>query len=153
LEESESHRIPLRSEILARTAVHRSGSIGMDDGSTSAYSLPMGRPLRLRIISLAAAYAVALQGLLSAFTPVALALPVGVLCSGQFLDEPTVPASHEPSCTSACVMFGATTVPAPPDVVAGRQRPSATLELFLPLAPLTAAPRGLQTARAPPSVW
>ncbi len=67
----------------------------MDDGSTSAYSLPMGRLLRLRIIALAAAYAVALQGLLSAFTPVAVALPVGVLCSGQILDETTVPAPHE----------------------------------------------------------
>jgi hypothetical protein len=78
---------------------------------------------------------------------------VGVLCSGQVLDEPTVPASHEPSCTSACVMFGATAAPAPPDVVTGRQLPRATLELFPPLAPLPAAPRGLQTARAPPSVW
>ena len=58
----------------------------MDDGSASAYSLPMGRPYRLRIIALIAAYAVALQGLLSAFTPMAVALPVGVLCSGQTLD-------------------------------------------------------------------
>jgi hypothetical protein len=124
----------------------------MDDGSASAYSLPMGRPFRLRIIALIAAYAVALQGLLSAFTPMAVALPVGVLCSGQTLDEPSAPVNHEPACASACVMLGSIVAPPPPNVVIDRQIATATLELFPSSAPCAAAPRGLQTARAPPSV-
>ncbi len=49
-------------------------------------------PFRLRAIALIAAYAVALQGLLAAFVPVASALPSAVLCSGQMLDGPAEPA-------------------------------------------------------------
>ena len=124
----------------------------MDDGSANAYSLAMRRPLRLRAITLIAAYAVALQGLLSASVPIAVALPVGVLCSGQTLDEPSTPVNHEPACASACVMLGASVAPPPPDVVIDRQVVNVTLGLFPALVPLTAAPRGLQTARAPPSV-
>jgi hypothetical protein len=124
----------------------------MDDGSASAYSLAMGRPFRFRIIALIAAYAVALQGLLSAFSPMAAAFPAGVLCSGQTLDGPSAPANHEPACVSACVMLGAAATPPPPDVVIGRQFTRTALEPRLVAAPCVAAPRGLQTARAPPSV-
>jgi hypothetical protein len=124
----------------------------MDDGSVSAYSLAMGRPLQLKAIALIVAYAVALQGLLSAFVPMAVALPVGVLCSGQTLDEPSAPANHEPACASACVMLGAAAAPLPPDVIVGRQVAGTAIELVPASAPRNAAPRGLQTARAPPSV-
>lgn len=132
--------------------MHRSGSIGMDDGSASAYRLAMGRPLRLRIIALIAAYAVALQGLLSAFAPIAVALPAGVLCSGQTLDEPAAPATHEMSCTSACAMLGAAAAPPQPDVVISRQVVDVALGSVPAPARLAAEPRGLQAARAPPSV-
>ena len=124
----------------------------MDDGSATAYSLAMDRPFRLRAIALIAAYAVALQGLLSAFAPMAVALPAGVLCSGQALDEPAAPGSHEPACASACAMLGGAAAPPPPDAVIGRQIAGAAPELFPPPAPLAAAPRGLQAARAPPFV-
>ena len=123
----------------------------MDDGSASAYSLAMGL-LRLRIIALTAAYAVALQGLLSAFAPMAVALPAGVLCSGQTLDDPAAPANHEMSCTSACAVLGAAAAPPPPNVVISRQVVDVTLGSVAAPARLAAEPRGLQTARAPPSV-
>ena len=76
----------------------------------------IGRPLRLRVIALAAAYAVALQGLLAAFVPVVMATPAGILCSGEATTDPGVPADHGPSCASACAMLGGPAGPLPPGV-------------------------------------
>ena len=108
--------------------------------------------LRLRVIALVAAYAVALQGLLAAFSPVAAAWPAGVLCSGQSMDEPVAPVSHEPSCTNACVMLGAAAAPPPPQVVIAETFAAAVQDVPLFPAPPVGAPKGLQTARAPPFV-
>jgi hypothetical protein len=112
----------------------------------------MRRPLRRKAIALIAAYALALQGLWSAFVPVAVALPAAVLCSGQMADDPGAPAGHEPACSSACVMLGAAAAPAPPDTIIARTFEQSGHELVPVAPPRAAAPRGLQTARAPPSV-
>jgi hypothetical protein len=109
-------------------------------------------PFRLRAIALIAAYAVALQGLLAAYVPVAAALPSAVLCSGQMMDGPAEPAGHEPSCASACAMLGGITGPLPPDVVVAAALASPGHELSLSAAALVAVQRGPQTARAPPLV-
>jgi hypothetical protein len=110
----------------------------------------MRRPLRRKAIALIAAYALALQGLWSAFVPVAVALPAAVLCSGQMADDPGAPAGHELACTSACVMLGASAAP-PPATVIARTFERRRHELMPIAPPRAAAPRGLQTARAPPS--
>ena len=112
----------------------------------------MGRSLRVRAIALVAAYAVALQGLLSAFVvPIAVALPVGMLCSGNTVDDPAAPANHETDCALACATLAAG-APPPPDTVVARHVVRPADDVVVPPAPLSAAPRGLQTARAPPSV-
>ena len=108
--------------------------------------------LRLKAIALIAAYAVAMQGLLSAFVPVAVALPVGVLCSDQTMDGPAVPAGHDPSCTSACAMLGAAAAPPPPDIAIAGAFVRPAHEAVPTSAPSVAALRGLQAARAPPLV-
>ena len=109
-------------------------------------------PFRLRAIALIAAYAVALQGLLVAFGPVAAALPSGVLCSGQMMDGPAEPAGHEPSCASACTMLGGMTAPLPPDLAVAAPLAMPGHDLSLSAAPPIAPQRGPQTARAPPLV-
>lgn len=129
-------------------------------GSAIAWTVGFGRPIdtamirgpfRLRAIALIAAYAVALQGLLAAFVPVAVVLPSTVLCSGQMMDGPAEPAGHEPSCASACAMFGGMTGP-PPDVAVAAQLGRRGHELSWSAAPPVAAQRSPQTARAPPLV-
>lgn len=113
----------------------------------------VGRPLRLRVIALAAAYAVALQGLLAAFVPIAMAAPAGILCSGEATADPGVPAGHEPSCASACAMLGAPAGPPPPGVVIAAVRGYGTSEPNAPeTPPSTASVRGSHAARAPPFV-
>jgi hypothetical protein len=107
---------------------------------------------RLRAIALVAAYALALQGLLSAFVPVAAALPRGALCSGQTADGPADAPRHEPSCTLACTMLGGVVGLLPPDVTVAAQRLPTAREAVPTVALLAAAPRGLQPARAPPSL-
>jgi hypothetical protein len=107
---------------------------------------------RLKAIALIAAYAVAMQGLLSAFVPIAVALPAGILCSDQTMDGPAAPAGHGPSCTSACAMLGAAAAPPPPDVAIGGAFVRSAHQAIPTPAPSVAAPRGLQTARAPPLV-
>jgi hypothetical protein len=109
-------------------------------------------PFRLRAIALIAAYAVALQGLLAAFVPVAVALPSAVLCSGQMMDGPAEPAGHEPSCASACAMLGGMSGPLPPDVAIAAPLASPGHELSWSTAGFIAAQRGPQIARAPPLV-
>ncbi len=125
----------------------------MDGFPVPSYRRIMTRGIfRIRAIALAAAYALALQGLLAAFVPVALALP-GELCSGQSIDGPAAPSSHESSCASACVLLGGASAPPPPDIVAAvRVAVRAANTIFFGAVLLTAAPRGPQTARAPPIV-
>jgi len=106
---------------------------------------------RLRAIALVAAYALALQGLLSAFVPVAAALPSGILCPGQAMDGPADAPGEEPSCTSACAMLGSAAGPPPPGAVIAVQRCQAAHQPTPAAAPFVNAPRGLPTARAPPS--
>jgi hypothetical protein len=102
---------------------------------------------RLKAISLAVAYAVALQGLFAAFVPIAMAEPQGVLCSGDLADGPIAP--HEPSCMSACAM-GGVSAPLPSGVVVSAPLEYRAHVLTLFDAPLNVAPKGPQAARAPP---
>ena len=65
-------------------------------------------PVRRRIVALVAAYAVALQTLLVAFMPVALAVPAdsfAVLCSHD-ADGSGQPAQHDPPCAAMCAAMG-----------------------------------------------
>jgi hypothetical protein len=129
------------------------GSIGMDDGPVRAYSIAMV-PLRRRVIALAAAYAVALQGLLAAFAPAAVAWPdTSLLCSQQIAVEPAKSDGHdERLCAAACVMHGAAAAASPPEIVAARFAvPTAAEQVpsSIRLGPLW---RSAQTARAPPSI-
>ena len=64
--------------------------------------------VRRRTIALVAAYAVALQMLLAAFVPVALAVPAdsfAVLCSHD-ADGPGQPAQHDLPCAAMCAAMG-----------------------------------------------
>jgi hypothetical protein len=66
------------------------------------------RPVRRGTVALVAAYAVALQTLLAAFVPVALAVPAdsfAVLCSHD-ADGPGQPAQHDPPCAAMCAAMG-----------------------------------------------
>lgn len=125
---------------------------GMDGSRLLAYRRGMTRgTLRIRAIALVVAYALALQGLLLAFVPPAMALP-GELCSGETADSPAAPAGHNASCASACVLLGAAAAPPPPNSVVA-VRIAARISNFVPHpAPLIAVPQGPQTARAPPIV-
>lgn len=65
-------------------------------------------PVRRRTVALVAAYAVALQTLLAAFVPVALAIPAdafAVLCSHD-ANGPDQPAKHDPPCAAMCAAMG-----------------------------------------------
>jgi hypothetical protein len=65
-------------------------------------------PVHRRAVALVAAYAVALQTLLAAFVPVALAVPAdsfAVLCSHD-ADSPSRPLQHEPPCAAMCAAMG-----------------------------------------------
>ena len=125
----------------------------MDGRAPAAYRQAMIRgKFQLSAIALVAAYVLALQGLLSAFVPVAAALPRGALCSGQAVDGPANAPRHEPSCTLTCAMLGGVAALLPPDVTVAAQRLQTAREAIPTVALLAAAPRGLQTARAPPSL-
>lgn len=126
----------------------------MDGGPARAYSIAMV-PLRLRAIALVAAYAVALQGLLSAFAPAAVAARAdfAVLCSQQAAGETDQSGDHDRRlCATACVMHGAAAAPMPPVVAVPAfivQAAGVTVSDSGPLKPLW---RSAQAARAPPSV-
>ena len=65
-------------------------------------------PARRRTVALVAAYAVALQTLLTAFVPVALAAPgdsFAVLCSHD-ADGPGQQAQHDLPCAAMCAAMG-----------------------------------------------
>lgn len=65
--------------------------------------------LRHRAVALVAAYAVALQGLLTAFVPVAFAnpaAPLAILCSLDGADGQPQPVRHDLPCASLCAALG-----------------------------------------------
>jgi len=65
-------------------------------------------PVGCRTVALVAAYAVALQMLLAAFVPGALAVPAdafAVLCSHD-ADGPGLPAQRDPPCAAMCAAMG-----------------------------------------------
>lgn len=76
--------------------------------------------LRCRAVALIAAYAVAMQALLSAFVPVVpavLADPLAVLCSRDAGDGSGYPAQHDLPCAAVCAALGhGVAGPLPPDV-------------------------------------
>lgn len=127
---------------------------GMDGSAATAYrSKPMRLDrLRTATIALVAAYAVALQGLLAAFAiPAGAGFHPAVLCSEASIDRPDAPASHEPSCATACAMLGAAAAPAPPDVGLAAPFVRAAPEPVPAAQPAIALRRSPHIARAPPS--
>lgn len=94
----------------------------VDAFGTAAYREPMdsGR-FRRRTIALVAAYAVALQALLTAFVPVAPAALTGqlaVLCAHDAGDGSGQPARHDVPCAALCAAMGhGISGPVPPAVV------------------------------------
>lgn len=126
----------------------------MDGSAATAYRSKLMRPDRLRTatIALVAAYAVALQGLLAAFViPAGAGFHPAVLCSGERIDRPDAPASHEPSCATACAMLGAVAAPPPPDVALAALLVRAP-EPVPAVRPAVPPQRSPHSARAPPSV-
>jgi hypothetical protein len=75
---------------------------------------------RRSTVALIAAYAVALQALLSSFvaaTPAVLANPFAILCSHDSSGGTGQPVSHDLPCTALCAALGhAVTGPLPPAV-------------------------------------
>ena len=94
-------------------------------------------PLRRRAVSLVAAYAVALQALISAFVPVAFAAsadPFAVLCSHSDTDRPGHPAQRDLPCAAICAAMGhgvAGAVPA--DVVTAITVPHVVIAVIPPI--------------------
>jgi hypothetical protein len=127
----------------------------MDGSARPSYRIGMTRgTLRIRLIALAAAYALALQGLFAAWAPMALAVSGFPLCSGEMADAPQGsdrPGGHDRACVSACVSIGVTAIPAPPGVAAERHA-VAMARTPAPVAQASpGAPSGPLTARAPPA--
>ena len=113
-------------------------------------------PLRRRAVSLVAAYAVALQALISAFVPVALAAsadPLAVLCSHNDTDRPGHPAQHSVPCAAICAAMGHGIAGAvPPDVVLAIAAPDAiaTVAPFSAWVPPPAVFTDTHAPRGPP---
>jgi hypothetical protein len=119
----------------------------------------MATVLRLRLVSLIAAYALALQGLLSAFAPMqatAAQSSLAVVCLGAGGERGTdQPAGHDPTpwCPASCPMPGCGAGFVPAGAIAAELAPqfAAAGQAALPtLAPDCAAVRGPQAPRAPP---
>jgi hypothetical protein len=105
------------------------------------------------LIALVAAYAVALQALLSAFAvPAGAAFHSAVLCSAESTDRPDGLPRHEPSCAIACAMLNGAA--APPPTAAGPSAPfEGSAAQPIAVASLVVAPqRSPNAARAPPFV-
>ena len=131
----------------------------VDGGMARAYrwNMDSGR-FRCRAVALIAAYAVAMQALLSAFLPVfsaTSAAPFAVLCShdGAGADGSGQPLQHDLPCTAMCAALAhGVAGPLPPDIVVAVTRPQAVLA-HAPVSdwvPPRTAIRGPQAPRAPP---
>lgn len=112
--------------------------------------------VRRRTVALIAAYAVALQALLSAFVPFdpsILAAPFAVLCSHDAAGGAGHPAQPDLPCAAACAALGhGITGPAPPDVVVAYAEQLA-LAMLAPASDWVAphiAIDGPQAPRGPP---
>ena len=129
----------------------------MDGRTAAAYRCAMeSRGLRTRAVSLIAAYAVALQALLSAFAgagPAVAGESFAVLCSDAGGDRSGHPSRHDPPCVAGCAALGHGSLgPLPSSVVAAIAVRAAAIVLAPArdrLAPRVAV-RGPQAARAPP---
>jgi hypothetical protein len=112
--------------------------------------------LRHRAVALVSAYAVALQGLLTAFVPVAFAnpaAPLAILCSHGGADGQPQPVRHDLPCASLCAALGhGVAGPVPPDLVfaAAAPRTLKTLEPAETWVTPRLAFRVPQSPRAPP---
>jgi hypothetical protein len=99
------------------------------------YTFPMDSGhFRARTLALVAAYAVAMQALLSAFIPVGpvvLAAPLSVLCSHGSADGSDSPApQHDLPCTAICAALGhGIAGPMPPEVAVPITTPNAIASL------------------------
>ena len=114
------------------------------------------RGLRYQAVALIAAYAVALQALLSSFLPVVPAIPgtaLAVLCSHDGADGSGQPARHDRPCAAICAALGhGVAGPLPPDIVVAVAAPQAMVALSPVDGWVTPrlTIRGPQAARAPP---
>lgn len=129
---------------------------------TAAGAKPIQRVMKSRlvrnrtVVALIAAYAVALQALLSAFLPLdplALTASATVLCSHDGTDGQSHPGQHELPCAAVCAALGhGISGPLPPNVVAAYAEPVA-IAAFVPFSDWT-APRiaidGPPGQRGPP---
>ena len=80
--------------------------------------MKLGRFRRRSVAALVAAYAVALQALLSAFVPIAAVVPPGpLICSHDLGDGSGTPVRHDLPCTALCAaMAQSLSGPLPPTV-------------------------------------
>lgn len=114
------------------------------------------RGLRYRAVALIAAYAVAMQALLSSFLPAAHAIPdvaFAVLCLHDRPDGSGQPVRHDLPCAAICAAAGCGVAgPLPPDIVVAFSAPQAMVALTRVDGWVTPrlAIRGPQAARAPP---
>ncbi|MEX2034366.1 MAG: hypothetical protein WEA28_04155 [Xanthobacteraceae bacterium] len=112
--------------------------------------------LRYRAVALIAAYAVAMQALLSSFMPAAPAIPdiaFAALCLRDGSDGSGHPARHDLPCAAICAALGhGLAGPLPPDIVVAFSAPQAIVALTPVDGWVTPrlAIRGPQAARAPP---
>jgi hypothetical protein len=114
------------------------------------------RGLRYQAIALIAAYAVALQALLSSFVPAAPAVPdigLAALCLHDGSDGSGQPGRHDLPCAAICAALGHGVAGSlPPDIVVAVAAPQAIVALTPVdhwVTPRLAI-RGPQAARAPP---
>ena len=114
------------------------------------------RGFRYRAVALIAAYAVAMQALLSSFLPVVPAIPdaaLALLCLHDGPDGSGQPVRHDLPCAAICAAAGCGVAgPLPPDIVVAFAAP----QVMVALTPVDGwvtprlAIRGPQAARAPP---
>jgi hypothetical protein len=120
------------------------------------------RPLGRRIVALAAAYAIALSGLLASFTAAhaaaaATGAPGGIICHTLVTGEAPAPAGDQSNsdhcannCCTGCLMLMAA-LPPPPAKISGAPQSAAQLLTPPAIAVVAAAPHGKShRSRAPP---
>jgi hypothetical protein len=128
--------------------------------NSSAYMFSAERSLRQRVIALAAAYVIALSGLIASFTVASavagdIANPTGVICHNEGAGQQAPsPADHDKlcvdCCTTGCMMLMAA-LPPPPAIAAAYVPSARTVDHPLTRAVLVNAPQTRShRSRAPP---
>jgi hypothetical protein len=113
---------------------------------------------RRRTVALVAAYAVALQALLSAFVPIALAAsvdPFASLCSHQDGPVPVQPSRHDAPCAALCAAMAQSALgplPQPAAATAGQPQFFSGIDPARDWVPPRIAPRDNHAPRGPPLV-